>query len=119
MGDISYYIGYIKFDYPALTGTYNFDFEVAYLFLCVCDFGFSFASGQDGASDNIELSYGFGDFGFTIGEYDDTGDYFYITYGFELGDFAMTVGYTEFDDDPDTTAMTADEDAFFLDITLL
>ena len=119
IGDSSYDIGYIKFDYPALTGTDNVDFEEAYLGLGIGDFGFSFASGQDSASDNIEISYGFGDFGFAYGEYDDTGDYFYITYGFELGDFALTVGYTEFDDDPDTAAMTADEDAFFLDITLL
>ena len=119
IGDISYDIGYIKFDYPALTGTDNVDFEEAYLGLGIGDFGFSFASGQDSASDNIEISYGFGDFGFAYGEYDDTGDYFYLTYGFELGDFALTVGYTEFDDDPDTAAMTADEDAFFLDITLL
>ena len=119
MGNISYDIGYIKFDYPALTGTDNVDFEEAYLGLGIGDLGFSFASGQDSASDNIEISYGFGDFGFAYGEYDDTGDYFYLTYGFELGDFALTVGYTEFDDDPDTAAMTADEDAFFLDITLL
>ena len=119
IGDISYDIGYIKFDYPALTGADNVDFEEAYLGLGIGDFGFSFASGQDSASDNIEISYGFCDFGFAYGEYDDTGDYFYITYGFELGDFALTVGYTEFDDDPDTAAMTADEDAFFLDITLL
>ena len=79
----------------------------------------SFASGQDGADDNIEISYGFGDFGFAYGEYDDVGEYFYITYGFELGDFAMTVGYTEFSDDASTATMTDDEDAFFLDITLL
>jgi len=119
MGDLSFDIGYIKFDYPALTGAANVDFEEAYLGLGYGDFGFSFASGQDGADDNIEISYGFGDFGFAYGEYDDVGDYFYITYGFELGDFAMTVGYTEFSDDSSTATMTDDEDAFFLDITLL
>ena len=118
MGDISYDIGYIKFDYPAVAGGGS-DFEEAYLGLGFGDFGLSFASGQDSATDNIEFSYGFGDFGFAYGEYDDVGEYFYLTYGFELGDFAMTVGYTEFEDDASTSAMTADEDAFFLDITLL
>ncbi len=118
MGDISYDVGYIKFDYPAVAGGSS-DFEEAYVGLGFGDFGLSFASGQDGADDNIEISYGFGDFGFAYGEYDDVGEYFYITYGFELGDFAMTVGYTEFSDDATTGTMTDDEDAFFLDITLL
>ena len=118
MGDISYDVGYIKIDYPAVAGGGS-DFEEAYLGLGYGDFGLSFASGQDGADDNIEISYGFGDFGFAYGEYDDVGEYFYITYGFELGDFAMTVGYTEFSDDATTATMTDDEDAFFLDITLL
>ena len=118
MGDISYDVGYIKFDYPAVAGG-GADFEEAYVGLGFGDFGLSFASGQDGADDNIEISYGFGDFGFAYGEYDDVGEYFYITYGFELGDFAMTVGYTEFSDDATTGTMTDDEDAFFLDITLL
>ena len=118
MGDISYDVGYIKFDYPAVAGGGS-DFEEAYVGLGFGDFGLSFASGQDGADDNIEISYGFGDFGFAYGEYDDVGEYFYITYGFELGDFAMTVGYTEFSDDATTATMTEDEDAFFLDITLL
>ena len=118
MGDISYDVGYIKFDYPAVAGGGS-DFEEAYVGLGFGDFGLSFASGQDGADDNIEISYGFGDFGFAYGEYDDVGEYFYITYGFELGDFAMTVGYTEFSDDATTATMTDDEDAFFLDITLL
>ncbi|MDA9594881.1 TorF family putative porin [SAR86 cluster bacterium] len=118
MGNISYDIGYIKFDYPAVAGGGS-DFEEAYLGLGLGDFGLSFASGQDSATDNIEISYGFGDFGFAYGEYDDVGEYFYLSYGFELGDFAMTVGYTEFEDDASTSTMTADEDAFFLDITLL
>ena len=118
MGNISYDIGYIKFDYPDVAGGGS-DFEEAYLGLGLGDFGLSFASGQDSATDNIEISYGFGDFGFAYGEYDDVGEYFYLSYGFELGDFAMTVGYTEFEDDSSTSTMTADEDAFFLDITLL
>ena len=119
MGDISYDIGYIKFDYPALTGTDNVDFEEAYLGLGFGDFGLSFAAGQDTATDNIEISYGFGDFGVAFGDYDEYGEYFYLTYGFELGDFAFTVGYTEFEDDTAYDSMTADEDAFFIDISIL
>ena len=73
MGNISYDIGYIKFDYPAVAGGGS-DFEEAYLGLGLGDFGLSFASGQDSATDNIEISYGFGDFGFAYGAYDDVGE---------------------------------------------
>ena len=118
LGDISYDLGYIKFDYPGTAGG-GADFEEAYLGLGLGDFGLSFASGQDTATDNIEVSYGFGDFGVAYGEYDEYGEYFYLTYGFELGDFAVTVGYTEFSDDADYDSMTEDEDAFFIDIGIL
>lgn len=118
MGDISYDIGYVKFDYPALVGADNVDFEEAYLGLGIGDFGISFAAGQDDATDNIEVSYGFGDFGVAYGEYDEYGEYFYLTYGFELGDFAVTVGYTEFSDDTAYDSMPKDEDTFFVDISL-
>ena len=118
LGDISYDLGYIKFDYPGTAGG-GADFEEAYLGLGLGDFGLSFASGQDTATDNIEVSYGFGDFGVAYGEYDEYGEYFYLTYGFELGDFAVTVGYTEFSDDTAYDSMEADEDAFFIDIGIL
>ena len=118
MGEISYDLGYVKFDYPGTAGG-GADFEEAYLGLGFCDFGLSYAAGQDSATDNIEISYGFGDFGVAFGDYDEVGEYFYLTYGFELGDFAFTVGYTEFEDDPATTTMEADEDAFFIDISIL
>jgi len=118
MGDISYDLGYVKFDYPGTAGGGS-DFEEAYLGLGLGDFGLTFASGQDTATDNIEVSYGFGDFGVAYGEYDEYGEYFYLTYGFELGDFAVTVGYTEFSDDAAYGSMTEDEDAFFVDIGIL
>ena len=118
LGDISYDLGYIKFDYPGTAGG-GADFEEAYLGLGLGDFGLSFASGQDTATDNIEVSYGFGDFGVAYGEYDEYGEYFYLTYGFELGDFAVTVGYTEFSDDTAYDSMSEDEDAFFIDIGIL
>ena len=118
LGDISYDLGYVKFDYPGTAGG-GADFEEAYLGLGLGDFGLSFASGQDTATDNIEVSYGFGDFGVAYGEYDEYGEYFYLTYGFELGDFAVTVGYTEFSDDTAYDSMEADEDAFFIDIGIL
>ena len=118
LGDISYDLGYVKFDYPGTAGG-GADFEEAYLGLGLGDFGLSFASGQDTATDNIEVSYGFGDFGVAYGEYDEYGEYFYLTYGFELGDFAVTVGYTEFSDDTAYDSMEEDEDAFFIDIGIL
>ena len=118
LGDVSYDLGYIKFDYPGTAGG-GADFEEAYLGLGLGDFGLSFASGQDTATDNIEVSYGFGDFGVAYGEYDEYGEYFYLTYGFELGDFAVTVGYTEFSDDTAYDSMSEDEDAFFIDIGIL
>ena len=119
MGDLSFDIGYIKFDYPALTGTNNVDFEEAYLGLGYGDLDFLLLQVKMELMTILKFLMVFGDFGFAYGEYDDVGDYFYITYGFELGDFAMTVGYTEFSDDASTATMTDDEDAFFLDITLL
>ena len=78
MGDISYDLGYVKFDYPGTAGG-GADFEEAYLGLGFGDFGLSFAAGQDDASDNIEISYGFGDFGVAFGDYDEVGEYFYLT----------------------------------------
>ena len=115
MGEISYDLGYVKFDYPGTAGG-GADFEEAYLGLGFGDFGLSYAAGQDSATDNIEISYGFGDFGVAFGDYDEVGEYFYLTYGFELGDFAFTVGYTEFEH---TSDASSDEDAIFLDISIL
>ena len=114
MGDVSYDIGYVKFDYP---GTPNraADFEEAYLGLSYGDFGVTFAQGASTATDNVEISYGFGDFGISYGEYDAVGDYYYLTYGFEFLGFAMTAGYTDFSADTGGT----DEDTFFLDIGIL
>ena len=114
MGDVSYDIGYVKFDYP---GTPNraADFEEAYLGLSYGDFGVTFAQGASTATDNVEISYGFGDFGISYGEYEDVGDYYYLTYGFKFLGFAMTAGYTDFSADTGGT----DEDTFFLDIGIL
>ena len=51
----------------------------------------------------------------SYGEYEDVGDYYYLTYGFEFLGFAMTAGYTDFSADTGGT----DEDTFFLDIGIL
>ena len=114
MGDVSYDIGYVKFDYPG-TPNRGADFEEAYLGLSYGDFGVTFAQGASTATDNVEISYGFGDFGISYGEYEDVGDYYYLTYGFEFLGFAMTAGYTDFSADTGGT----DEDTFFLDIGIL
>ena len=114
MGDISYDIGYIKYDYPQVPNRVG-DFEEAYLALGYGDFGISFAQGASVANDNVEVSYGIGDFGFSYGEHDNVGEYYYLTYGFEFLGLGMTVGYTDFSADTGGT----DEDTFFLDIALL
>ena len=114
MGDISYDIGYVKFDYPNDVNRAS-DFEETYLGLSYGDFGVTFAQGASTAEDNIEVSYGFGDFGIAYGDYDNTGEYYYLTYGFEFLGFAMTAGYTDFSAD----AAGDDQDAFFLDIGIL
>ena len=114
MGDVSYDIGYVKFDYPGTPNRAS-DFEEAYLGLSYGDFGVTFAQGASTATDNVEISYGFGDFGISYGEYEDVGDYYYLTYGFEFLGFAMTAGYTDFSADTGGT----DEDTFFLDIGIL
>ena len=116
MGDIGFDIGYVKFDYPAVANSAD-DFEETYLGLSYGDFGVTFAQGASSAKDNVEVSYAFGDFGFSYGEYEDTGDYYYLTYGFEFMDFAMTVGYTDFS--ADAVSGKKDEDTFFLDIGIL
>ena len=131
-GDIGYDIGYVKFDYPAIAGG-GWDFEELYIGLDLpMGIGLSYASGEKafdesgpafGVSDNIELSYGFdvgeGSVGLSYGDYEDVGEYYYLTYGFDFLDFAITVGYTEFTDDTATAVMSADEDAFFIDIGIL
>ena len=58
MGDISYDIGYIKYDYPTVP-LRLFDFEEAYLGLAYGDFGITFSQGASTANDNIEVSYFF------------------------------------------------------------
>ena len=89
--------------------------EETYLGLSYGDFGVTFSQGASIADDNIEVSYGFGDFGIAYGDYDNQGEYYYLTYGFEFLGFAMTAGYTDFSAD----AAGADQDAFFLDIGIL
>ena len=132
-GDIGYDIGYVKFDYPAIAGGGS-DFEELYIGIDLpMGIGLSYASGEKafdetptdgfGISDNIELSYGFdlgeGSVGLSYGDYEDIGEYYYLTYGFDFLDFAITVGYTEFTYDTATADKSAYEDAFFTDIGIL
>ena len=70
--------------------------------------------GQDGAPDYTEISYGIGDFGVSYGQYDDYGDNFSITYGFDCGDYGCGVGYYDFSDD----GYGGDEDALVFQFLL-
>jgi uncharacterized protein (TIGR02001 family) len=119
IGEIGYDIGYVKFDYPGVAGGGS-DFEESYIGLDLpMGVGISAAFGEDTATDNLEVSYGFdlgeGSVGLSYGEYDEVGDYFYITYDLSLGDFGITLGYTEFDGE----SAGSDEDAFFINVGLL
>ena len=85
MGGLGFDIGYVAFDYPK--NETGLDFEEIVLGLSMGDLGVTFALGQDGAPDYTEISYGIGDFGVSYGQYDDYGDNFSITYGFDCGDY--------------------------------
>ena len=74
LGDISYDIGYIKFDYPAVAGGGS-DFEEAYIGFNIFGLSILYSSGQDSSPDYSEIGYsvdaGPGSFGVSYGEYED------------------------------------------------
>ena len=111
MGALGFDISYVAFDYPK--NETGLDFEEIVLGLSMGDLGVTFALGQDGAPDYTEISYGIGDFGVSYGQYDDYGDNFSITYGFDCGDYGCGVGYYDFSDD----GYGGDEDALVFSVS--
>ena len=107
---ISIDLGYVAFDYPKNKS--NLDFEELVLGISVSDFGFMYASGQDGAPDYIEISYPLGPINFSYGQYDDYGNNLLISYGFTWGGYDCSLAYSDFSDD----GYGADEDAFVFSI---
>ena len=108
---LSYDLGYISFTYP---GDDEADFEEIYLELGYSYFGITFFSGQDDASDNIELSVALGEtgLGLTIGDYDETGEYTIISYDLPISLLGVSLGiaWSDFESEDGM----GDEDGFYI-----
>ena len=103
-------LGYVAFDYPKNKS--NLDFEELVINLGMANFGFMYASGQDGAPDYLEISYPIGPVNFSYGQYDDYGDNLLISYGFTCGAYDCSLAYSDFSEDGYGT----DEDALVFSI---
>ena len=90
------------------------DFEEIYLGLSFGDLGLFFASGQDGAPDYTEVSYGLGPVSLSYGTYDDVSDNITLSYGFACGSYEC--GLTMYDM-TDEGYGTGDEDGIFFSIS--
>ena len=111
MGGIGVDLGYVAFDYPE--NTEGLDFEEIVLGLSMGDLGLTYASGVDGASDYLEVSYAIGAVGVSYGQYDDYGDNLAISYGFSCGSYDCGIGYYDFSDD----GYGGDEDALVFSVS--
>ena len=111
VGNVGIDLGYVVFDYPQ--NNTGLDFEEIVIGLSMGDLGLTFALGQDSAPDYTEISYAFGDVGLSYGEYDDYGNNFAISYGFECGSYDCGIGYSDFSDN----GYGADEDALVFSIS--
>ena len=111
VGNVGIDLGYVAFDYPQ--NNTGLDFEEIVIGLSMGDLGLTFALGQDSAPDYTEISYTFGDVGLSYGEYDDYGNNFGISYGFECGTYDCGIGYSDFSDN----GYGADEDALVFSIS--
>ena len=111
VGNVGIDLGYVAFDYPQ--NNTGLDFEEIVIGLSMGDLGLTFALGQDSAPNYTEISYTFGDVGLSYGEYDDYGNNFGISYGFECGTYDCGIGYSDFSDN----GYGADEDALVFSIS--
>ena len=112
LGNVGVDVGYIAFDYPE--NQTGLDFEEIYLGLSFGDLGLFFASGQDGAPDYTEVSYGLGPVSLSYGTYDDVSDNITLSYGFACGSYEC--GLTMYDM-TDEGYGTGDEDGIFFSIS--
>ena len=60
------------------------------------------------------MSYGFGDFSVSYGDYEDTGSNFLVGYGFALGDYDASIGYSSFT--AEDASGLEDEDGLFFTV---
>ena len=112
IGDIGYDIGFIEITYPGVSAS---DFSETYIGLDIMGIGLFYAAGDE-FGDYAEISYGFdvgpGSLGISYGDYESVpsftaGTNYVIGYDIPVGDFTLSLAYTDFDSDG-----TADEDAF-------
>ena len=104
--------GYLVFDYP--DSTPDLKFEEIYLGLSFGDLGFLYASGQDSASDYLEISYAVGPVSFSHGQYDEMGENTNLTFSFECGSYDCGITAYDFTDDGYSGV---DEDGIYLSVS--
>jgi len=110
-GGLGVDINYVDFTYP---GDSSLDFQEIGVGLSYGDFGFGYYSGQDGAADYMDFSYGLGDFSFYYGDYDTYGTNFALGYGFSCGSYDCGLTYTDFSSD---SVDLMDEDAVVFSVS--
>ena len=90
LGMLGYDIGYINYGYPEVDDA---DFSEVYLAFSYEGLGFSYYIGDE-FGDYYDVSYGFGDFSVSYGDYEDTSNDFLIGYDWGVGgDFGIGVYY--------------------------
>ena len=103
-------ISYVDFTYPGDSGL---DFQEIGIGLSYGDLGFGYYAGQDGAPDYMDVSYAFGDFSVSYGDYDTYGSNILLGYGFSCGDYDCGLAYSDFSGDEDGM----DEDALVFSVS--
>ena len=103
-------ISYVDFTYPGAT---DLDFEEIGIALSYGDLGLGYYSGQSGAPDYMDVSYAFGDFSVSYGDYDTYGSNILLGYGFSCGQYACGLAYSDFSAEDDGM----DEDALVFSVS--
>ena len=75
--------------------------------------GFTYYVGDE-FGDYYDVSYGFGDVSVSYGDYEDTGSNVLLSYGFSLGDYDASVGYSSFT--AEDASGLEDEDGLFFTV---
>ena len=109
-GGLGWDVGYINYAYPEVTDA---DFSEIYVALSYAGVGFSYYLGDE-FGDYYDISYDFGDFSFSYGDYEDTGSNFLVGYGFSLGEYDASLGYSSFT--ADSASELEDEDGLFFTV---
>ena len=110
-GGLGFDIGYINYAYPEVEP--SADFSEIYLGLSYSDLGFTYYIGDE-FGDYYDVSYGFGDFSVSSGDYEDTGSNFLVGWGFALGDYDASIGYSSFT--AEDASGLEDEDGLFFTV---